>query len=140
MNIVFLDIDGVLNHGVGTGLHPDKVKLLNPLAEHANFVLSSNWRMTVSLPQMAILLRHRGFIGQLVGRTAILEKEARGKEIRAFLDEHGNKINSYVVLDDLSNHMDKEMLSKLVQTEEKVGLTEAHVQRAINILLNGTEA
>lgn len=132
--VVFLDIDGVLNHGVGTGLHEDKVQRINPLAEHAVFVLSSNWRKGVPLPAMQELLNQRGFKGKLVGRTCILPKDARGVEIANFMELHGDQIESYVILDDLTQAMTPEQRERHIHTEEKIGITEKQVQEALTLL------
>lgn len=136
IKVVFLDIDGVLNHGVGTGLHEDKVKLLNPLAEHAVFILSSNWRMSVPIPAMQQFLQERGFKGQLVGRTCILPKEARGVEIANFIEQYGDQIESWVILDDITQAMTPEQRQRHIHTTTKVGITEAQVQEALNLLLS----
>jgi hypothetical protein len=86
--IIFLDIDGVLNHRlfyeeksqadrykeVGPDLcdlDPEKVKLLNELIESAgaDVVISSTWRYGKTIDQLQALLDKVGFTGKIVGLT-----------------------------------------------------------------------
>jgi len=83
MNLIFLDIDGVLNthepleEGVMCGkLHASKVRRLNLLIQETNasIVLSSAWRYLVHRGEMNLtglgwLLRSHGVIDCLVGIT-----------------------------------------------------------------------
>lgn len=59
----------------------------------------------------------------------------RGEEIDAWLMKHYDSVESFVILDDDAD-MEPHM-SRLVQTDGEVGLTEADVVKAIDIL--GTE-
>lgn len=83
MNLIFLDIDGVLNRhepleeGVMCGkLYDHKVFLLNHILKHtdARIVLSSAWRYLVHRGEMNLtglgwLLRSHGIMNRLVGIT-----------------------------------------------------------------------
>jgi hypothetical protein len=164
MKIVFLDIDGVLNspntnNGIicpclvkmkntlpgaqesfRRGIDVDKVLLLNQLLEspsqNIGFILSSNWRWCFDIPHMQQILMDRGFRGILLGKTGNLERESRGLEIEDFLNQHKDKIQNYVVLDDLNHEMNQEILNHLVQTDPNIGLTQNDINKAKNILLN----
>ena len=108
MRIVFLDIDGVLNHAgwlvnrmrhedlamryafhakedmlrSACAISPGAVEYLNFIYEEtgARFVLSSTWRKDHTLIQMNRLLRYHGFKSYLVGTTDSLFKLDRVSE------------------------------------------------------------
>lgn len=100
MNLVFLDVDGVLNskswwdrrpplpEGLSDdpqyhrerhaqrNLDPDAIRLLSRIvdAAHAHVVLSSSWRAMVPLPVFAGYLRkYGGFDGHLFGATPVID-------------------------------------------------------------------
>lgn len=100
MNLVFLDVDGVLNskswwdrrpplpEGLSDdpryhrdrhaqrNLDPDCIRQLSRIVEaaHAHVVLSSSWRAMVPLPVFAGYLRkYGGFDGHLFGATPVLD-------------------------------------------------------------------
>lgn len=125
MKIIFLDIDGVLNHQlwfaarknekVETDLDydrsmidPQKVELLNDLIDEtkAKVVISSSWRKTHTKEQLQSLLESKGFTGEVIGLTPCLKftglegygySVPRGAEIKAWLE-----INKSTLLDKMS--------------------------------------
>lgn len=116
--VVFLDIDGVLNSrdwfagltrrvesvGVWDGawadqLDPACVDRLSRIVEStgADVVVSSSWREVMPLSQLAVHLRARGFIGDVIDCTPITGD--RCEEIRAWLAANPD-VDRYVILDD----------------------------------------
>lgn len=88
--IVFLDLDGVLNHQdwfarrskvhtdvmaarVAQNVDPDCVRWLNEITDRtgARIVMSSTWRHLAPLSVLADGLRGRGMTGALIGRTPL---------------------------------------------------------------------
>lgn len=155
IRLVFLDFDGVLNSGtyqrtVAAGLtdaefvtrsskllDADAVEKVNCLlaATGARVVVSSTWRIGMTVPEVQALLEERGFAGVVCGLTPQLHVE-RGTEIQAWLEErrthpeHAGGVR-FVILDDgemgeLSPHH--------VKTDFEVGLTDADCARAIELL------
>ena len=156
--IVFLDIDGVLvnraslmnreNKWTHSNCAPECVAALNRLIEHteAAIVVSSVWRIGASLAELRDILHgHFGMKGKVIGKTprfpyndipgtTDLSEEMRGMEIDRWLQDHGDRyaVESFVILDDDSDmgiHKDR-----LVQTAFEVGLTDANVDRAVQVL------
>lgn len=139
--VIFLDIDGVLNtpsdlKNAHTLLFIDstKVERLNRIisATDARLVLSSTWRRFDYCVEY--LKQHM----ELVGQTPVGVKEQwsgnytrRGKEIQAWLDTF--PIKKYIILDD-DGDMLEHQLPFFIQTDTYVGLTDDHVDRAIEIL------
>lgn len=136
MKIVFLDVDGVLNHmdsQVGAIEDMAVFKLKNILNEtKAQVVLSSDWRLREADKTLIIKRLELSNIF-IIGFTPYLPMETRGKEIDAWLNEHKDwSIENFIILDDRDD-MDPHS-SRLVQTTIREGLTWDNTIEAINKL------
>jgi diphthamide synthase subunit DPH2 len=111
MNIIFLDIDGVLNSELyyssnrykeiedftnrieeqAEDVDPLAVSFLNELINKTNakIVISSTWRNNNTIEQLQEILRQRGFTGEIIGLTPrLLNKDdciLRGNEILCWI-------------------------------------------------------
>lgn len=152
--IIFLDVDGVLNsfrsaEAFGGTLHrwdPVAIGLIARLAETAGaeVVVSSTWREMEPFPEaFRHMLSRSAGEGMarripIVDRTPVLDVFHRGREIDAWLREHGAELGAYVIIDD-----DERMLPyqrpHLVLTDPLVGFGIQDFQRALDIL-NGAPA
>lgn len=126
--LIFLDIDGVLNHElfyraedqqaryerVGypyCDIDPDKVALLNVLVKDtgAKVVISSTWRKGKDISELQAILDWGGFKGEIIGKTPCLRLEKRsmprGIEIYCYLEDNQDDNTSYVIFDDDSDMM-----------------------------------
>ncbi len=146
MRVVFLDIDGVLNQLESCfpqGQHAIEANLvarLNGLIERsgAALVISSDWRLFHGWPGCGEILRECGVVAEILGVTPQIEDErdeigwhARGREVRAWLDEHPG-VDSFVIVDDHEPFPGLE--ARFVQTDANWGLQPADVGRALAIL------
>jgi hypothetical protein len=158
MNIVFLDIDGVLNDfeqsWVSTPdyrpeIVPRCVKAFNQIIREteARIVLSSAWRHLILFQHMSlhgfqVLLRTHGVRGELIAHT----REDRGDEERWaqiadwLRDPRGKggekvKVDRYAIIDDTSEAFGGR---PGVRTDGAKGLTVANAKRVIRIL-NGSK-
>ena len=116
MKIIFLDIDGVLNHQIwfekwhksekrtdteeqynDSMIDPESVDLLNKIIADtdAKVVISSSWRKNNTIESMQTLLDKKGFKGEIIGLTPVLYftglkdyhySVPRGNEIKAWLE------------------------------------------------------
>lgn len=140
--VIFLDIDGVLNHGDFCAETPNRTIEAYPLDKkaltrlktivdetNADIVLSSSWRMVRQLKQ-AVKENLALFDMEFIGVTSCLYKE-RGYEIQKYLDEHP-EIEQFVILDDDADMV--HLMPHLVQTTWDHGLLDEHVAKAIEIL------
>lgn len=122
MNVIFLDIDGVLNgyetaeqspEGF-TGIDDEKVALLAEIAQlfHAEIVLSSDWRLSFNKDRdTKYLLEKLNKYGlKITDFTPNISSQLRGAEISVWLDQH-KEVEQYVVLDD--NKFDFSMCGEL---------------------------
>ena len=153
INIVFLDVDGVLNSiaflKANPDLHPDdhidplNVKRLNDLtdATGAKIVVSSTWRLPFlwinDLAGLKALLARHGVTGDIIGMTPSLNPhQPRGKEIQQWMDDSGLDIGNIVILDDDSDMA--HLWNLLVKTDLfNGGLQDHDVALAIQILNKG---
>lgn len=164
MSLLFLDIDGVLNAHepfdpvVGCGrIYHDKAERLNRVlaVTGAELVLSSAWRYQIlngwsTLEGFGWLLRTHGVLGgRLIGHTAAdtmhdgywdgvpgnwpVHNE-RGRQIADWFESNQEHLGRrYVVVDDLDLGI-SEAGHPFVQTDGKVGLTDADADRLIALL------
>lgn len=145
--IIFLDIDGVLNHWSSPPApryfpcEPTNVACLNTLiaSTGAGIVVSSDWRNIMSWERLCTILVRRGVCGEFVGKTPSLDREGpfgrrpvRGHEVDLWLKEERFE-GEFVILDDrgdLEPHG-----HRLVRTNPEVGLVEKDVERAVGMLM-----
>ncbi len=147
MKVIFLDVDGVLNHrgsfasgmpGGSKRIAPECVAVLNSIIERtgADIVVSSTWRGD---PNYVRVLRDAGVRGRIIGRTpdsarkiegTVLFSSCRGEEIQQWITENG--VDQFVILDDDSDMA--HLLPRLVQTSFDGGLTPDHADRAVGML------
>lgn len=94
-------------------------------------VISSTWRLGFPFYKLEEFLKSKGFIGQVIGETPILQIE-REFEIRQYMDQ--NQINSdqIIILDDIFNfgHLEH----RHVLTTFQSGLQDEHVEKAVALL------
>ena len=110
MNIIFFDIDGVLNHQHAKSLMDwdivDRVKQM-AIDCNAKLVMSSSWKDTVINPQLynepdkAFVYNLLNELGDLyIGYCPDISDDYREEEVQAWLDEHP-ETEQFVILDDL---------------------------------------
>jgi hypothetical protein len=99
----------------------------------AKVVISSSWRIILSLSEIRSLLESRRFIGEVISQTPSVRtpNRIRGDEIQAWLDGNPN-VEKFVILDDDAD-MGK-FAPYLVQTDARKGITDTNVDQAIGIL------
>lgn len=140
-------------------IHRDKVQILNRVLKvtGAHIVLSSAWRYIIhrgeaDLRGMDWLLRSHGLLAnRLCGITRLdkmmmrpwngepqqwkecpVENE-RGRQISDYLERHACPLQAYAVVDDLDLGI-TQAGHPFVQTNGKVGLTDAHADALIRLL------
>lgn len=146
MNLIFLDVDGVLNshrklkevyditHKPHSGykypFDEKSLKNLKRLVEETDskLVITSVWRKDEEGRDTLVnALKEYELDQYIIGYTPILNKR-RGIEIQAYLEQL-DYIPNFIILDDNSDM--EELINHLVKTNIKVGLTESNVEEAI---------
>ena len=153
MKIIFLDIDGVLNHEewydkvvtskikpINQDLDPSSIGKINRIISltDAKIVLSSSWRVDSNCS--TTLYKSGLFKDSIIDKTPYIrhdENHMRGFEIQKWLDETGYKISSYVIIDDDKDMLDSQM-NNFIQTSRWTGITDEDVDNCIKILNNET--
>lgn len=155
MNVIFLDVDGVLNHEKFFMAHinemeqfpvdPECVRRVKDIADAAGavVVLTSSWRMGWSrnpnemddlCRRMTEIMAESGL--EIYDRTEWLRGGDRGLEIREWISKAPAKVERFVILDDNDFHWKQRRLDSFwVQTDfSDGGLKEEHVKKAVEIL------
>lgn len=149
MNIIFLDVDGVLNSidhakkvyeetlrahsGYEYPFDPECLERLQKLVEKtdARIVITSTWRKTEEGKRvLQNILEQYDLANRVIGYTPILNKK-RGEEIKSFL-ETLNVEASYIILDDDDDM--EELTPYLILTSMKTGLTEEKMMEGMQKL------
>lgn len=142
MKILFLDFDGVLN------LYPNPSRngsfhkeacinlemLLNRVFD-LKIVVSSSWR-TYGLDAVKDILRSNGIdprrIIDITGHEEAKDsKDHRGFQVESWLKRHP-KVKDFAIVDD--NNDFRPLHNKLVQTKPTIGLTQANVEKILELL------
>lgn len=146
MEIIFLDIDGVLNSAQGWAsgvcsrwvFCPEAVGNLNGILEavpEAVIILSSSWRH-MKRDELNDIFTNNGIdFSRVVGATprAASFNGVRGLEIQAWLDAHrAREDDRFVILDDDTDMA--HLMDRLVLVDSKVGLTRENAERAVELL------
>lgn len=149
MFIIFLDVDGVLNHraifqkvhdsGVMTRevlddecIHRLKKIVDSVFPSSIEIVLSSSWRFD---PEHVKALVYRlSLFGLRIASQTTLEGHHRGAQIKEWLDARPQLVDPKILILDDDSDMLPEQLPFFVQTNMDTGLTDGHVDRALEIL------
>lgn len=123
MNVLFLDLDGVMNNFNGEFIHSDKLEMLEALVSDLNLmiVISSAWRLTRPMSWVIEQFAKAGASQPLIARiidTTPSNITSRSVAIRIWVERHQRKIKSWVAVDDAP----LEMVDYSVKTESFNGL------------------
>jgi hypothetical protein len=147
VNVIFLDIDGVLINrrslvfasGKQSKADLDCVAALNHIVSSTNskIVVSSTWRMQ-GFDSVRDKLYQWGVIDSIIDSTPVTKLLSRGEEIQLWIDEHSSRhcdhVDNFVILDD-DDDMGN-LFPYLIRTEFETGLTFDDADRAI-LMLSG---
>ena len=148
-NIIFLDIDGVLNSDkyfdsisnkecinpvdrLMLDIDMSKVKLLLEIVGRTNakIVITSSWRRMKLYPYIKERLVSMGL--PVIGETPFLEGQ-RGEEIRAYLAD--NQVDNFCIIDDEVFKDYQELEDNLIKTNfYEDGLTKEHANEVVKRL------
>lgn len=160
MNVVFLDIDGVLNNAKTqskcpsgfTGISNNLLKRLKKIVHTTNsrIVLTSTWKDCWNKNPLQCdedgmylnrKLKQQGmFVFDKVQDISKTNSSYRGWSIMKYLNEN-DWTDNWVVLDDFEFDFETypEIMNNFVQTNPVVGITNEDVEKAIEILNPGQQ-
>ena len=137
MNIIFLDIDGVMNSTedrFSTELeNRDYWIRLKRLTNETNsaIVLSSSWRIIERLTNL-VKKRLKEYDIKYIDKTPYLS--GRGNEIKMWLESTNIKVDKFVIIDDEISDIVDLFPNNVVKTDMYKGLQDDDVEKAIKIL------
>jgi histidinol phosphatase-like enzyme len=137
MNIIFLDIDGVMNSTedrFSTELeNKDYWIRLKRLVNKTNsaIVLSSAWRIIERLTD-CVKERLNEYNIKYIDKTPYLS--GRGNEIKTWLDSTDIKVDKFVIIDDEISDIVGLFPDNVVKTDMHKGLQDEDIEKAIKIL------
>ena len=145
--VIFLDIDGVLQHTTLIAANNWKVayagayaptnfctigiQFVKNLAEHADasIVLCSTWGETMTDLEVSALGKAMGIIFNGVVRSPTPFQQRRGDMIEAYLREH-SIIEDYLLVDDEHLHYSDEQKKHLIHVNEGYGVSLLNIREA----------
>lgn len=133
VNIVFLDVDGVLNTHKDVGeavdyIDPKKLRLfaLMVRAVDAKIVISSTWRHeSYMLKSLENYLANAEILDRVIGCTPKMadgKKVFRHHEIKSWLDQHP-EVTRYAIIDDIGKAANQSMKKNFFLIDGDVGIT-----------------
>lgn len=161
MNIIFLDIDGVLNfyspkHPERYEISQAKMLMIADLARETNsqIVITSTWRLGLSIKYFQEIFWHfthlsntyfgyywKGYEDEkiyLIDVTPRFSGCIRGMEIEYWLTAYEGTISNYVIIDD-DDDMLPDQMNRFVKTNSYRGLTKKNIKQAKEILRSSSE-
>ena len=139
MNIVFTDIDGVLNTVNRSEWNQESIKLYDDLCEEYNLkcVLTSTWRVNRTIQEMRNVFNQQGVKTKIVDFTPIIPFSGRGEEIEEWLKN--NSWNKFIIIDDNIRDIESFGLPNIIKCRGWVGFSNEEYNLAKKILNNGKE-
>ncbi len=135
MNIVFTDIDGVLNTINRNQWNKKSIDLYNRLCLEFNLrpVISSTWRLNHTKEQLQKIFTSQGILTPIYDFTESFPGEGRGREIEDWI--FNNSYNKFIILDDSVRDILSWGLPNIVKCRGWVGFSEEEYNIARDILL-----
>jgi hypothetical protein len=151
MNIIFLDIDGVLRTHKSDLEWIEKVGLPIPEKQYRNFstksvsninfihsfirckiVITSNWKLYHTLDELKQIFREQGIQPEVIDVTGI--STSRGEEISDWLSV--NDVDNWVVIDDQVKDLVSIDNSKIVKCDYQIGFEDdLLVDKVLDVLI-----
>lgn len=134
MNIIFTDIDGVLNTVSKTDWNTISVNLYDDLCQEFGLkpVITSTWRVKHSIKELERIFQHYGIFTPIYDYTPVITSEGRGGEIESWLSD--NQYDNYIILDDNIRDIESYGLKNIVKCRSWIGFTSEEYQICRSIL------
>ena len=151
MNVIFLDIDGVLRTHKSDLEWIEKVGLPIPEKQYRNFstksvsninfihsfirckiVITSNWKLYHTLDELKQIFREQGIQPEVIDVTGI--STSRGEEISDWLSV--NDVDNWVVIDDQVKDLVSIDNSKIIKCDYQIGFEDdLLVDKVLDVLI-----
>ena len=136
MNVIFTDIDGVLQINNPKKWNKKCCKLYSDICNELDLkaVITSTWRVQYKLRELQEIFYSQGIDVEIVGTTDVLGIE-RGEEIAMWLSD--NMISNYVVIDDNVKDILPFVNNVVTIKKSYEGITEDNINEIRNIVKSG---
>ena len=152
MNVIFLDIDGVLRTEKSDKEWSLKLGLPIPEKRYRNFsaksvsninfinslvrckiVVTSNWKLYYSLTELKEIFKKQGILLEVIDKTGI--STSRGEEILEWLSINDD-VDNWVVIDDQVKDLVSIDSSKIVKCDYQIGFEDdLLVDKVLDVLI-----
>ena len=133
MNVIFTDIDGVLQINNPKKWNKKCCKLYSDICNELDLkaVITSSWRIQYKLRELQEIFYSQGIDVEIIGTTDVLGIE-RGEEIAMWLSD--NMISNYVVIDDNVKDILPFVNNVVTIKKSYEGITEDNINEIRNIV------
>lgn len=133
MNIIFTDIDGVLNPHWKKVWSKKAIAIFNRICKDFNLVvvITSSWRTNHTIEQLQKIFDDQGIEVKIHDYTPFIDQADRGLEIKEYLSK--NKCEKFVIIDDKTSNIEPHV-KNAVKCQSWVGLTEEQYDEIKEIL------
>ena len=134
MNIVFTDIDGVLNTVNRNKWNENSVDLYNSLCEEFNLhpVITSTWRINHTIDELQKIFNKNGVRVPIYDYTPIFPDEGRGREIENWI--FNNTYSKFIIIDDTIRDLLECGLPNIIKCRSWIGFSKDEYDLARKIL------
>ncbi len=134
MNIIFTDIDGVLNTINRAQWNKNSIELYNKLCQEFDLkpVISSTWRLNHTKEQLQSIFTEQGITTPIYDFTDSFPDEGRGREIEDWI--FNNSYNKFIILDDSVRDIIAWGLPNVVKCRGWIGFSEEEYNLARYLL------
>lgn len=122
MNVIFTDIDGVLNPHWKTKWSKTAIEQYNKICRDFDLVpvITSTWRINHTIEQLQEIFTKQGIERPIYDYTPHIDQADRGLEIKEWLSK--NKVDKYLVIDDKISNI-APYIDNVVQCRSWIGLS-----------------
>jgi len=133
MNVIFTDIDGVLNPHWKTKWSKTAIEQYNKICRDFDLVpvITSTWRTNHTIEQLQEIFTKQGIERPIYDYTPHIDQADRGLEIKEWLSK--NKVDKYLVIDDKISNI-APYIDNVVQCRSWIGLSKDEYEEIKNIL------
>jgi len=134
MNIIFTDIDGVLNTVNKNEWNKNSIDLYNLLCQEFELhpVITSTWRVNHTIEELQKIFTQNGIITPIYDYTPIFPEEGRGGEIEHWL--FNNTYSKFFILDDNIRDIQEYGLPNIIKCRSWIGFSQEEYDLARKIL------
>jgi hypothetical protein len=123
-NVIFTDIDGVLNTIHRNEWNKNSIDLYNKLVSEFNLeaVITSTWRLNHTIEQMRTIFMERGVCVKIVDFCPVFPQGGKGAEIKDWLNSNG--VGKFIILDDNVRDIINCGLPNVIKCRSWIGFSE----------------